>query len=96
MSRRGFANGVIFAGTAAGGLVLPLIVPKLIERLGIPNTLRSMSLGIAVSLFVTLPFVKGRLPRARVVGPTASPSREWLKHKGFWIVILANTMQGFG
>lgn len=96
VAKRGLANGVIFAGTAAGGLVLPLIIPKSIDRVGIANTLRFMALGVAVSLAITLPFVKGRLPRARVVGPAASTSREYLKKKGFWIVILANTLQGFG
>lgn len=42
VERRGFANGVCFAGTAAGGLVLPFILNALLERYGAALTLRAL------------------------------------------------------
>ena len=38
--KRGLANGVIFAGTALGGLILPFILDALLENFGIASTLR--------------------------------------------------------
>ncbi|KAK0243884.1 MFS general substrate transporter [Armillaria nabsnona] len=52
VARRGLANGVIFAGTATGGLILPLIFPELISRYGTAKTLRILS----VVLLPALPF----------------------------------------
>ncbi|KAJ7601179.1 major facilitator superfamily domain-containing protein [Mycena floridula] len=96
--RRGFANGVIFAGTAVGGLVLPLILPPLINAYGIPKTLRILTISMTVILIPSLPFVKGRIPdrRAAIHGPAPRGSgREWIKNPLFWLMMVANTVQGF-
>ncbi|KAJ7645052.1 major facilitator superfamily domain-containing protein [Mycena polygramma] len=98
--RRGLANGILFAGTAAGGLVLPLVLAPLISNHGSAKALRILAIAIAVLLFPLLPFVKGRIPdtRARVHGPTprgAPGPQEWMKHKLFWLVLAVNTLQGF-
>ncbi|KAI3605272.1 hypothetical protein WG66_013102 [Moniliophthora roreri] len=63
--RRGLANGVIFAGTAAGGLVLPLILPLLISSQGPSRALRTLSIVIVWLLVLILPLMKGRLPELR-------------------------------
>ncbi|KAJ7163485.1 major facilitator superfamily domain-containing protein [Mycena crocata] len=98
--RRGLANGILFAGTAVGGLLLPLVLPALISKYGSSKTLRIVAIGIAILLFPLLPFVKGRLPqtRARIHGPAprgASGPHDWMKHKAFWIFLAVNTLQGF-
>ncbi|ESK88007.1 mfs monocarboxylate [Moniliophthora roreri MCA 2997] len=100
VKRRGFATGVIFAGTAVGGFVLPLTVPLLIQSHGSAKALRYLSIIVAASLIPTLPFCKGRVPelrvRVRAPEPRGSVSGQWWRRGTFWIVVAANTMQGFG
>jgi MCP family monocarboxylic acid transporter-like MFS transporter 10 len=93
VARRGLANGILFAGTAVGGLVLPLILPVLINAWGIPVTLRVLSVAIVVALVPVLPFVKGRLPTA---GARASAPKDtrWRRTPSFWALIAVNTLQG--
>ncbi|KAJ7187252.1 MFS general substrate transporter [Mycena filopes] len=59
IARRGMANGILFAGTAVGGVLLPLVLPRLIGTYGPSKTLRIMTVGIAVLLLPLLPLVKG-------------------------------------
>ncbi|KAJ4499326.1 major facilitator superfamily domain-containing protein [Lentinula lateritia] len=81
--KRGFANGVVSAGTAVGGILLPLILPPLLSSYGPTKTLRILSIAIALLLVPLLPLIKGRLPESRIraMGPTP---------------LVANTLQGFG
>ncbi|KAF7348227.1 hypothetical protein MSAN_01776300 [Mycena sanguinolenta] len=94
--RRGMANGILFAGTAAGGLLLPLVLPPLITKYGSPKTLRILGITVAILLFLLLPLVKGRLPqtRARIHGPAPRGARDWMKHTSFWVFLTVNTLQG--
>ncbi|KIJ64420.1 hypothetical protein HYDPIDRAFT_181709 [Hydnomerulius pinastri MD-312] len=96
VERRGLANGVIFAGTAIGGFFFPLVIPRLLNRYGISMALRILSFALIGSLLPFLPFIKGRLPESRVHGPIARPRDvSWLKSTAFWVVVVANTLQGF-
>lgn len=81
-----------------GGLILPLIIPRIIAAYGAAVALRGLSIAIGILLVPCYPFLKGRLPIARVHGPSVRrPSdRIWLKSKSFWVVIAVNTVQGFG
>ncbi|KAJ7741366.1 MFS general substrate transporter [Mycena metata] len=99
VARRGLANGILFAGTATGGVLLPLVLPKLISKYGSSKTLRILAITIILILSPVLPFVKGRLPhtRARAHGPTprgAPKPHEWMKHKPFCIFLIVNTLHG--
>ncbi|KZP31550.1 MFS general substrate transporter [Athelia psychrophila] len=98
VKKRGFANGVLFAGTAVGGLILPLILPRIIAVHGAAITLRYLSIAIGILLLPCYPLLKGRLPVARVRGPAArkASDRAWLTSTSFWLVIAVNTVQGFG
>ncbi|KAJ7069458.1 MFS general substrate transporter [Mycena amicta] len=93
--RRGTANGILFAGTAAGGLVLPLTLPHLISKYGTSKTLRILAIAIGVLLLLLVPFVKGRLPqtRTRIRGPAPRGLRDWFKQRGFWVFFTVNTLQ---
>ncbi len=85
------------AGTAIGGLILPLVLPNLISRFGTPKTLRILSITVAVVLVPSLPFVKPRIPESRNRRQTAPPrSRDWIKSPIFWALLATNTVQGFG
>lgn len=105
VARRGFANGVIFAGTAAGGVFFPLVLPVLIDRYGTSVTLRIISITFAVVLLPFLPFIRGRLPQAKVMGPISrstgnetdgSKRRGWMKSATFRFLMIANTLQALG
>ncbi|KAJ3490665.1 hypothetical protein NLI96_g1266 [Meripilus lineatus] len=96
VQRRGLATGVIFSGTATGGLLLPLILPQFITKFGAAKTLRYLAVAKLIMLTLTLPFIRPRLPVARVHGPSARSrgDRSWLKEKTLWLMIFANTLQG--
>ncbi|KAJ8080187.1 hypothetical protein PM082_017017 [Marasmius tenuissimus] len=99
LERRGMANGAIFAGTALGGVILPLVLPPMISSYGPQKTLRFLSIAITSLLLPVLPFAKGRLPelRSRVTGPEPrGTARGWLRKQTFWLIICVNTLQGFG
>jgi MFS transporter, MCT family, solute carrier family 16 (monocarboxylic acid transporters), member 10 len=94
--RRGFANGIVFAGTACGGLILPLLLPTLLSKYGISISLRIIGVGMTILLFPLLPFVKGRLPDVQVRGPEPRGSRNNLfKDSRFFMLLAVNGMQGF-
>ncbi|KAJ7617455.1 major facilitator superfamily domain-containing protein [Mycena polygramma] len=102
VARRGMANGILFAGTSAGGLLLPLLLPPMISKYGTPKTLRILGIAIAILLVILLPLMKPRLPQTRVHvhGPaprgTLRP-QDWLQHhRSFLVFLAANTLQGFG
>ncbi|BGP44904.1 hypothetical protein JCM10450v2_000719 [Rhodotorula kratochvilovae] len=62
VERRGFANGVCFARTAAGGLVLPFILNVLLENYGAATTLQALSVSTFMLFGAALPLVRPRLP----------------------------------
>lgn len=95
--RRGFANGILFAGTAVGGLILPVVIPSLIRAHGTSLTLRYLSAGTLGLYALTIPFIRPRLPEKRVHGPgrRSDSGRPWLKDWSWWFLILTNTVQGF-
>ncbi|KAJ7160130.1 major facilitator superfamily domain-containing protein, partial [Mycena filopes] len=99
VARRGMANGILSAGTAVGGALLPLVLPHLISAYGSSKTLRILAVGIAILLIPLLPLLKGRLPqtRTRAFGPAprgAPKTHEWMRNKTFWLFLAVNTLQG--
>lgn len=94
--RRGLANGVLFAGTSAGGLALPFILPALLKAYGIFVTLRIISVASLLLLLACHPFIKPRLPESRIPGPAPRTSiSPILGDRTFWAILVANTLQGF-
>ena len=85
------------AGTATGGLVIPLILPPLLDKYGAAKTIRFLAIVNIVVCTVCLPFLRARLPETRVSGPSARASdhRLWMKSRSFWVINAANTLQGF-
>lgn len=88
-------------GTSWGGLLLPLILPPLLNKYGIPKTLRFLGIAQGIILVIILPFIRGRLPESRVHGPDArgrstsgAPGQVYFHNKIFWFIILATLLQG--
>ncbi|KAJ5958933.1 uncharacterized protein N7479_006083 [Penicillium vulpinum] len=66
--RRGLAAGIVASGSSLGGVIFPIIVSRLIEKVGFPNALRWIGLLMAVclviaTLCVSAPFPPGRSKR---------------------------------
>ncbi|KAL1740091.1 major facilitator superfamily domain-containing protein [Schizophyllum fasciatum] len=87
LARRGLANGVMFAGTSLGGVALPLALPPLIARCGIPTTLRILAGATFGLLLPFLPFVRGRRAPDRAA---------WWRRPEFLLLLATNTLQAFG
>ncbi|KAG7445645.1 MFS general substrate transporter [Guyanagaster necrorhizus] len=95
--RRGLASGVIFAGTSAGGLILPLVLPTLISRYGSAKALRIISIVLTTILIPIVASVKPRLPESRNRAQIMPPrSRDWMSSTTFWVLLAVNTVQGLG
>ncbi|KAK0441694.1 MFS general substrate transporter [Armillaria borealis] len=95
--RRGLASGVIFAGTSAGGLILPLVLPTLISHHGSAKALRIISVVLTTVLIPIVALVKPRLPESRNRAQVTPPrSRDWMNSPTFWVLLAVNTVQGLG
>lgn len=105
VQRRGFANGVCFAGTAAGGLVYPFVLESLLSKYGASVTLQGLSVVTAVIFAVSLPLLRPRIPLAQrklaaaahkrdhdeVEGAAGQPKQKTLwKSVRLWVFMLAN------
>ncbi|KAK7462371.1 hypothetical protein VKT23_007972 [Stygiomarasmius scandens] len=64
-SRRGLANGIVFAGTSVGGVILPFILPPLLQRYGSRMTLRWLAVAVGIGLAPCLIWIKPRVPDRR-------------------------------
>ncbi|KAI0775424.1 MFS general substrate transporter [Irpex lacteus] len=97
VNKRGMANGLIFSGAGVGGALFPLILPPLIARYGVSQTMRAYAICILVILIPALPLMKARLPETRVHGPAPrSTNRRWLRERNFWFFVAMNTIQSLG
>lgn len=83
------------AGTAVGGLVLPLILPSIIRPHGTAMTLRYLSVAVFVLLSVVLPFIRPRLPESRIRNLATVSTVRWSTNRSFWLVLFVTTLQGF-
>ncbi|QRW21482.1 nuclear mRNA splicing protein [Rhizoctonia solani] len=93
--RRGLANGVMNAGTAVGGLILPLVLPSIIRPYGTSSTLRYLSIVVFALLSAVLPFIRPRLPEDRVRRIATTSRTKWSTNKSFWLLLCVTALQGF-
>jgi MFS transporter, MCT family, solute carrier family 16 (monocarboxylic acid transporters), member 10 len=74
LTRRGLANGVVFAGTAVGGVFLPLILPPLLQRYS-RVTSRYIGVAVGIGLIPGMIWIKPRVPERARARPRAGPER---------------------
>ncbi|KAK8869677.1 hypothetical protein IAR55_000245 [Kwoniella newhampshirensis] len=94
-NRRGLATGIMFAGTGAGGLVMPLISSALLQKYGKRTTLLAIGISYAILLGSLVPFIRPRLPPTPP-SATRSPKLDWsfLRHLPFWLLWCGVLFQG--
>lgn len=75
-----------------------MFIPRIIAVHGSAVTLRFLSIAVGIMMAPCYPFLRGRLPVARVQGPAVRrpTDRTWLTNKSFWLVVAVSTVQGFG
>ncbi|ORY00973.1 major facilitator superfamily domain-containing protein [Clohesyomyces aquaticus] len=71
--KRGMAIGIITTGNSVGGLIYPVVVRQLLDKVGFGWTVRVLGFINVVSLAVVLAFMKTRLP-PRTTGPIIDTS----------------------
>ncbi|KIM99724.1 hypothetical protein OIDMADRAFT_165885 [Oidiodendron maius Zn] len=97
VTRRGFAFGIMWAGTGVGGLSGPLIMGQLLEKFGFEIMIRSWAVAVLVIAGPLLWFVKPRLPVSRGSGGARWKNGwEFLTTRTFWILQAGNIVQGLG
>ncbi|KIK52303.1 hypothetical protein GYMLUDRAFT_970230 [Collybiopsis luxurians FD-317 M1] len=93
--KRGIANGVMTSGTGVGGIVIPFVVESLLENYGRRAALSSLAIAFFLLAVPCLPFIKPRVPIAQVVD-VRSINMKFLTRSPFWILFIANLVQGLG
>lgn len=97
-TRKGFAYGIMWAGSGVGGLVGPLIMGRLLEAFGFETMIRAWAVTMVLVSGPLLWFVKPRLP----VSATRNGVWRWrngwqfLTARSFWFLQFGNTVQGLG
>ncbi|KDE05119.1 hypothetical protein MVLG_04462 [Microbotryum lychnidis-dioicae p1A1 Lamole] len=107
VQRRGFANGVCFAGTALGGVLYPFALEALLSKYGSATTLRVLSVLTAALLGASMPWLRPRIPvgkgsRGKAKNDPASNEATrrrrmslW-RNTNLWVFMFANIAQAFG
>ncbi|KAE9408727.1 MFS general substrate transporter [Gymnopus androsaceus JB14] len=94
-AKRGLANGILFSGASAGGVFAPFVIEALLVKYGQKATLLSIAIFLSIFIAPCFLFLKPRLPVAKVV---SSPqlNLQFLHSRVFWILFVANIIQGLG
>ncbi|RAK93022.1 MFS general substrate transporter [Aspergillus costaricaensis CBS 115574] len=93
--RKGLAYGIMWAGKSICGVALPFVTSACLDRFGAKTTLRAWTVVTLLTLAVTLPFIRPRIPPA----PSTTPqplNLAFLKLATFWMLQLGNIIQSFG
>ncbi|RAH59794.1 MFS general substrate transporter [Aspergillus piperis CBS 112811] len=93
--RKGLAYGIMWAGKSICGVALPFVTSACLDRFGAKTTLRAWTVVTLLTLSVTLPFIRPRIPPA----PSTTPqplNLAFLKLATFWMLQLGNIIQSFG
>ncbi|KAL0567622.1 hypothetical protein V5O48_014374 [Marasmius crinis-equi] len=93
--RMGFANGVLYSGSGAGGVVFPFVINALLHRYGRKVTLLSVAVALLVFVVPCFRYLKPRQPVAHVVGPRHFDVKS-IQLRTFSILCVANLVQAFG
>lgn len=96
IQRRGLAYGIVWAGGAASGVAIPLVMDWVLSHWGFRTALRTWAV---VSVVVTTPalvFMRGRLPDQHAdMGPQRLEMR-FVLSPAFWVLQAGNIVQGLG
>ena len=93
--KKGFAYGVMWAGTGAAGLVIPFIMNALLARYGFRTTLRVWAVTILLISCPLLYFLRPRVPVSRI-SATPRHGLGFLQTSTFWVLITGFVISSLG
>lgn len=96
IQKRGFAYGIVWAGTGASGIAIPLTMEWILANWGFRTALRTWAVITVVLTTPALVFMKGRLPdRHASLGPQRL-DMGFLASPTFWVLQAGNIIQCLG
>lgn len=95
ITRKGFALGVMFAGTGVSGVCVPFVMNWGLNKYSFSTMLRAWAVVLVVLSGPLLYFVKPRIPASSAT-PTRQLNLNFLKTSTFLILELGNVLQGLG
>lgn len=93
--RRGLAYGLLFAGGALSGTVLPFLLEMLLSKYGYRTTLKGVAVAQFILIAPVLPLIKGRLPTSKN-NMLRAVNWGFFKQPLFWCFAFSNLAQGLG
>ncbi|RDL35425.1 uncharacterized protein BP5553_07356 [Venustampulla echinocandica] len=93
--RKGFAYGVMWAGTGVAGLVIPFLMNFLLEQYGFRTTLRIWAVTLVLLSSPLVYFLRPRLPTPSV---SRSPRHGlgFLRTSTFWLLLMGLAIESLG
>jgi MFS family permease len=89
------AYGIMWAGKAAAGAVIPFVMSGLLDKYGAQGALRAWAVALVVLTAPLLFYLKPRIPIS--TAHTQRPlSWSFLKKPGFWMLQIGNIIQALG
>lgn len=97
VERKGRAFGVMWAGTALSGVIIPLVMQHVLSTYGHRTTLRIWSITLFILIAPLLYFIKPRLPLPISSSSTTRPvDFSFLKTRIFTLYQICNTIEALG
>ncbi|MCJ1478846.1 hypothetical protein MMC13_007530 [Lambiella insularis] len=97
IQRKGFAYGVMWAGTGGAGVILPFFLEITLERFGFRTVLRTWTVVLFLLTAPLLYYVKPRLPLpARGAREPKPVKLNFLRSSSFGIVQVGNILEALG
>jgi MFS family permease len=97
VKRKGFAYGVMWAGTGCSGIVVPFVMSWGLEAYGFRTMLRVWAVTLVILSSPLIYYVKPRIPYNHASAATRRrASFEFTKTPTFWFLQVGNIMEGLG
>ncbi|KAJ6007603.1 hypothetical protein N7540_011579 [Penicillium herquei] len=94
--RKGLAFGVMWAGTGLGGVILPIVMERLLDKYGFRTTLRAFAVALFMLTAPLVYFVKPRVPVAKNHKSPPPPDLRFIMTSTFALFELCNTIEALG
>lgn len=94
--RKGFAFGVMWAGTGVSGVCVPFIMNWGLNQFSFSTMLRAWAVVLVVLSGPLLYYVKPRIPPSRAASHPRGLSLSFLKGSTFWILQIGNILESLG
>jgi len=96
VQRKGFAFGVMWAGTGCSGVCIPFIMGWGLEKYGFATMLRAWTVVMVVFSGPLLYYVRPRIPVSRTAFHRRPLDFGFLKGSTFWVLQAGNILEGLG